>query len=300
MSISTSRVSVSSAVSLASSARVSTDDSWPAVSPLSSSPPRRRASSAGSSSLLSSLSSGVRSGSSPRPRSFRTRRMTSANAAWSPTCAARSSRWAPALASIAVANQRDAALGQPRRLLPGQALADDEAERGRQRHLVGGAGADDRVGLDPRLGHAVEVERDAGHVGAADRLDPRLLDGVDDVARHPRLGQVGGMDAGVVVTLPQREAVGPAARLGDLLGGQRPARLRHLGLIAVARRLVGGVAQVEVRAMAQRAQRRGERDAEVLERVVGLRHRVRPGRRTRVRGSCRPADRRGPARGSGP
>ncbi len=171
-----------------------------------------------------------------------------------------------------VADQRDARLRHARRLLPGQPLAHDKTERGRQRHLVGRAGTDDRVHLDPRLGHPVEVQRDPGHVGPADRLDPRLFDGVDDVAGDPGVGQVGGEGAGVVVALAQGKAIGPAARFGDLLGGQRPVRLRHLGLVAVARRLVGGVRQVEVGLVSQRAQGRGEGDAEVLERVVGLRH----------------------------
>ena len=100
------------------------------------------------------------------------------------------------------ADESDAGLGEAWRGAAGQAFADNESERGRQRHLVGRPRADDRVGLDPRLGHAVEVPGDARHLGPADRRAPRLLDGVDNIARDPGVGQVGGEGAGVVVTLP--------------------------------------------------------------------------------------------------
>ena len=80
------------------------------------------------------------------------------------------------------------------------------------------------------------------------------------------------MQLRIVVALAQREGIGPAAHLGHLLGRQRARRLRHARLLAVARRFVGGIRQLEPRLMPERAQRRGKRLAEVFEGVVGWGH----------------------------
>jgi len=175
------------------------------------------------------------------------------------------------------ADKRQCRFGDPRRREASQSLAHQQAQRGRHRHFVGGARADDRVGLDPAVGHPREVQGNAGHVGPADRLDSGLLDGVEDVPgnaafRMPRLRQPGGMDGSVVMTLPKRETVGPAAHLGNLLGCQRPPRLRYARLVAVAGWLVRGIGEIERWLMTKRAQGRGQRLAEVLKRIVGLRH----------------------------
>ena len=99
VSISVSRVSLASESSCDSSARVSVDWSWPPASCSCSSPSSPGCSSSCCSSL-SSEASGSASGSAPRPRSDSTRRITCANAAWSPCVLTSSSRWLPARASM--------------------------------------------------------------------------------------------------------------------------------------------------------------------------------------------------------
>ena len=178
----------------------------------------------------------------------------------------------PRLALDIVADQIERVLGGLGCGRAGQPLAHQQAERRRQRHLVGGAGADDRIGAHPHLGHPVEIGRDAGHLGRSQRLDPCLLDGVPDIAGDPRFGLVDTVELHVVVAAAQRKSIGPAAHLGDLVSRQRTRRLGDPRLFAEARRLVGGVRQFDLGGMAERAECRRNRLAEIFERVFGLDH----------------------------
>ena len=101
-----------------------------------------------------------------------------------------------------VAPQIDDALAALRRGAAGQPLAHH------QRHGF----LDRRVGLVAHVGevglgelvlqHGAEIVGDALHGAGADRLDARLLDGVEDGARLLALGRQPGVDADVVAGAP--------------------------------------------------------------------------------------------------
>ena len=87
----------------------------------------------------------------------------------------------------------------------GQALTHQQAQRRCHRHFLGRSCPHDRVRPHPHLGHPVEVTRHPQQFGTAQRLDPRLLDGVPDIARNAGLGLVDIVEPGIVVQPPQRE-----------------------------------------------------------------------------------------------
>ena len=75
-----------------------------------------------------------------------------------------------------------------------------------------------------------EIGRHALHLQGADRLDARVLDGIEDLARRLVLRRLAGMELAVVMAQPQRDRIRRTAGLGDLLrrqiaGGQRQPRL---------------------------------------------------------------------------
>ena len=96
--------------------------------------------------------------------------------------------------------------------MPGQPLAHHEGDRVLDRRVrpVGDvlvlAAAVVAV-----LEHGREIAGDARHAPRADRLDPRLLDGVEHRAGGLRLRGEPAMDAGVVAGEPQRHRIGVAA-----------------------------------------------------------------------------------------
>ena len=159
----------------------------------------------------------------------------------------------------------------PRRLgrrLAGQPLAHDQADRGGERHLLAAARAGQRIGPQPHLGQPGEIGAHPGHGARAERLDPRLLGGVEHRARR----LVGRGDAAVqrriVMAEAQRRGVGEAARLGGLLGADRAARHRRLDRLARHARRVAGEAQLDLGIAGDRPRRPGQRVAEGFEGIV--------------------------------
>ena len=119
--------------------------------------PRRRLSSPSSSSPPSSGSSSDGSSAAARSRSSSSRRESLANAAWSSSVSASASSSAAAFSSIHGATSlspASAALGGASPVSRSRAM---QADRGRQRHLLGGARADDRVAAHARFGQVGEV-----------------------------------------------------------------------------------------------------------------------------------------------
>ena len=157
-----------------------------------------------------------------------------------------------------------------RRLKAGQALAHHHRHRFLERRLVAVA----RVGVGAAMVAVVEhrgqIGGDALHAARADRLDPRLLDRVEQRARSRILRRVAAMDRVVVAGEPQRHRIGEAAQdrrlarigLARRLGQARARPVRP----ADQRGLVGGEGDFEFGMARHRARAGGER---ALERLVG-------------------------------
>ena len=115
-----------------------------------------------------------------------------------------------------VAPQVDDLLAAGRRLEAGQALADHERDGVLERRV--GAVGDLLVvaAVVAVLEHGRDVVAAARHAVGADRLDAGLLGRVEDAARVGAFRHPLAVDARVVAGLTQREAVGMAARDGDV------------------------------------------------------------------------------------
>src|SRR5581483_4506271 len=116
------------------------------------------------------------------------------------------------------APQIDDAPRRGRRRLAGQCLAGQETDR--LGHRAFGAFADTLEALPAVLlvEHRRDVGGDAGHAASAERLDPRLLDRLEDRPRQWAAGQAFRVDRVVVILELQRQAVRGAAQLRDLVG----------------------------------------------------------------------------------
>jgi hypothetical protein len=124
-----------------------------------------------------------------------------------------------------------------------------------------------------------EVLGDAGHALRADRLDPRGLDRIEDLAgeRSPRALLAVGLD--VVVLQLERDRIGLAAGAGDFVGrhvargrGQPRLAAQEAGLPAAGR--TGGEAHLDVIALADRADRRAGDAAKLIDRIFRSSHRA--------------------------
>ena len=122
--------------------------------------------------------------------------------------------------------------------------------------------------------HRGQVGGHALHPAGADRLDPRLLDGVEQGPRRGVLRRVLPVDRIVVAGEPQREGVGEPAKDRRLARIGLARRLRQPGLRPLRpgdeRRLVGGEGDLELRMARQRAGAGDERPLERLVRLIRL------------------------------
>ena len=105
----------------------------------------------------------------------------------------------------------DQPLGVFRRLLAGEPFADDQRHRLFERRVAALANFTIAGVLEAVLEHGAEVLRDAFHPAGADRLDTRLLDGVEDGTGLRRLRQQPAVHIGVMAGEPQRDRIGIAA-----------------------------------------------------------------------------------------
>ena len=216
---------------------------------LSSSPP-----SASSSPSPSSPSSGSGLPSSSPSTSSRSRSSLvarAAKAAWSSSARPSASRSAPAFSSIQSATKPSPARAACGRRLAGQPLADQEPDRRGQRHLLAASRAHQGIGLQPHLGQPREIGADPGHAARAQRLDPRLLGGVEHGAGDVVGGRAAPVQRRIVVPKPKRRRIGEAARLRRLVRADRPPRHRRLDRLARHRRRVAGEAQLDLRVPAR-------------------------------------------------
>ncbi len=119
--------------------------------------------------------------------------------------------------------------------------------------------------------HRGQVRGHALHPAGADRLDPRLLDRVEQRPRRGVLRRVSAVDRVIVAGEPQREGIGEPAKDRRLARVGLARRLRQPGLRPLRpgdeRRLVGGKGDLELRMARHRA---GARDERPLERLVRL------------------------------
>ena len=122
--------------------------------------------------------------------------------------------------------------------------------------------------------HRGQVRGHALHAARADRLDPRLLDRVEQ-ARAPRLlRRMPAVDRVVVAGEPQSQRIGEPANDRGLarIGLARRLGQPRLGAFRAGdeRRLVGGIGDFELGMARQRARAGRKRALERLVRRVGL------------------------------
>ncbi len=117
-----------------------------------------------------------------------------------------------------------------------------------------------------------EIGSDAGHALRAQRLDPRLLDALEHLARLVGRGAALGMHRVVVIAQPQRRGVGGAAQLRRLFLPQLAAGQRQAHARAADRRQLGAVDDVDVLALGDRPHRGGSRALEDLDGGFGFGH----------------------------
>jgi len=98
------------------------------------------------------------------------------------------------------------------RRLAGQPLPRKQADRSRQRHLLGRPGARDRIDPDPCLDQVRQVGADTLHRLRAQRLNTRHFQGIE---HRPRLaigdGCAGMVELGVMVPEAEGQRVGRSA-----------------------------------------------------------------------------------------
>lgn len=169
-------------------------------------------------------------------------------------------------------------LGGTRRRGAGELLAREKADRlgeGDVRALADALVALAAIAL---VEHRLEVLRHARHAPRAEALDARLLDRLEDRARRLAGRKPPGMHAVVVVLETERHRIGDAAELRGLGRREVAPRLRQLD----PRRREGGPfgaeAHLHVLALGDRAQGRGGRALEDLDRAFFLRRLAQPAR----------------------
>ena len=138
-----------------------------------------------------------------------------------------------------------------RRRKAGQPLARQHGDGVLERRLLARARLGEGAAMIAVVEHRGQVRGDALHPAGPDRLDPRLLDRVEQRPRRGVLRRVPAVDRVVVAGEPQREGIGEPAKDGGLariglarrLGqpGLRPLRPGH------QRGLVGGKGDLELR-----------------------------------------------------
>ncbi len=164
----------------------------------------------------------------------------------------------------------DQARRSARRLEAGQPFAHQHRDRVLQRRLVAIARLGEGAAMVAVVEHRGQIRGHALHAPRADRLDPRLLDRVEQRARRRVERRKATVDRLVVAGQAQRHRIGEAAQdrrlarigLARRLGQARP---RALGA-ADQGGLVGGEGDLQLATAGHRARARGER---ALERLAG-------------------------------
>ena len=158
--------------------------------------------------------------------------------------------------------------GGLRQVPAGELLAHDHGERLGNRHLLGHGAVIVALAAASLLEGGIEVGRDAGQPFRPQRLDPRLLDGVEDCARGLAARLLAHVGALVVVAEPQRQRVGRAAHQLHVERVEIACRKRKLDLIARDLRLVRaeGDLQLLARLARDRPERRADGPLEGLDR----------------------------------
>ncbi len=149
--------------------------------------------------------------------------------------------------------------------LAGQLLAQHQAKRGVQRHIIGAFGAGNGIARQPPVVHRFHVRAHARILGFADCLVPHPLDRVVTRARIDIVGPHLRVKRTVVMTQAQGETVGKAARFAGLLRRYIAPRHGHAGGFALLRRLVSGPADLRLRLTRNGARRAGQRGLETVE-----------------------------------
>ena len=168
----------------------------------------------------------------------------------------------------------DDSMRAARRLQSRQPLAHEHCHRVFERRLVAVSGLGEGALVIPVVEHRGEIRGDAFHPPRPDRLDPRLLDRVEQRARRLVLRGMAAMDRVVVAGEPQRHGIGEPAQDRGLarIGLARRLRQARLGAVRAddQRRLVGGEQNFQLGAPGHRARARGERPLEQLVGRLGL------------------------------
>ena len=123
-------------------------------------------------------------------------------------------------------------------------VADQKRERGGQRQLVALGHAVQAVRLAFLVELAAQIGVHAGHVGAAQHLDPGLFQRVIGFARLAGAGRARNMQRVVVMAQAQSDGIRRAAQLGELGRRQQPRRRGQAGAFAAdagSPRLVGNL-----------------------------------------------------------
>ena len=118
----------------------------------------------------------------------------------------------------------------------------------------------------------VQVPGDADHAPGAERLDPGELHGVEEGARVLPLGRSRGVQPLVVVADAQRQGVGHAANLPDLLRRQLPRRQRQPRPRAVDAGAFRSVGDLDLVVFGDGAQGRGDGPLERFDGILRLAH----------------------------
>ncbi len=164
----------------------------------------------------------------------------------------------------------DDPLGAARRLQAGQTLAHHHRDRLLQRRLVAVARFGQRASVIAVVEHGRKVGGDALHPTRTDRLDARLLDGVEQGARSLVLRRMALVDGVVVAGQPKRHRIGETAQDRRLarIGPARRLGQARLGPVGPGDKtgLVGGKPDLQIGPTRHCARGRGER---ALERLVG-------------------------------
>ena len=148
--------------------------------------------------------------------------------------------------------------------LPGQPLAHDQLQRGRQRHIVARFGARDGIGAQPLLQRGGQIVADAFHAARSQCVDAGILHRIERRRCH-RFGRAGGcVGGGVVVAHAQRELIGITARLRNLLGRQVARGHGQLHVAARCGRRIGGPRHVQLGIMGHGARAAGQRGFQIV------------------------------------
>src|SRR5579883_3207379 len=175
--------------------------------------------------------------------------------------------------------QIDQPLGSGRRRRTRQLLAGQEPDRLCERAVAPLGEAVVALAAVPLVQHGREIGGDPAHAPGAQRLDPRLLDSLEDRARHLVLRQALGMELRIVIAEPERERVGGTAHQRSLVLREVARRHRQPRARARESRRLWPIAYGHVVALRDRTKRRRGGALEVLDRRGWLGHACQPGLR---------------------